>query len=394
MSKVRKVVLPLLVVGLSVGAFVLMIKFRRKVEALPVESPPPAVQVVALEREDYPIRIRSQGTIEAAVTVRLISEVDGKTVGISPGLEKGGFFTKGEVLVALDSRDYSLAVTRAEAQVAAAQLRVATVEAEAKIAMEDWEELGKDREASALLLRQPQLVDARSALAAAEADLSRAKLDLERTKIRAPFDGRVRAANVDVGQVIRRGEELASIFGIDRVEVSLPLPLAELEYLDLPVERTPEAFRVKPTKVSLTGRFGRQEYQWQGRVVRIGGEVDTDSRMVSVVVSIEKPYSSGATTAGPPLRVGMFVEAEIEGRTAKGVYVVPRVQLWENSRALAVDQQGRLRIRELQLLRADRERAVIESGFEPGDRLCVSAIDIPADGLEVRVVEAGEGGLE
>ena len=385
MSRWRKIVLPLVVVAMSYGAFELMVKFRQNVEANPVETPPPAVEVRSLEQVDYPFLIKSQGSVEAATSVRIISEVDGKIISVSPALKKGGFFSKGELLVEIDSRDFSLAVTRASAQVAAAKLRLVTVEAEAKIAIEDWKEQAREREATALLLRQPQLVEARSSLAAAEADLAQANLNLERTKLMAPFDGRVRMAVVDAGQFVRRGEELASVFGIDRVEVSLPLPLSEFEFLDLPTDRSQEAFQAKPTRVTLVGRFGAREHQWFGELVRVGGEVDVDSRMASVVVAVNHPYATGKGSAVPPLRVGMFVEAVIQGKTAKNVYVVPRVQLWENQKALVVDSEGKLRIRDLKILRADRTDAVVESGFELGDRLCVSAIDIPQDGLEVKV---------
>lgn len=387
MSKWRKIVLPLVVVASSYGAFELMVKFRPTVKASPIETPLSTVEVRPLDRVDYPFLIKSQGTVEAATSVRLISEVDGKVDSISTALKKGGFFSKGEVLVEIDSRDFSLAVIRASAQVATAKLRLVTVEAEAKIAIGDWEDQGREREASALLLRQPQLVEARSSMAAAEADLAQANLNLERTKLLAPFDGRVRMAGVDVGQFVRRGEELATLFGIESVEVSLSLPLSDLEFLDLPVERTRDAFRLKPTRVTLLGRFGAREQQWIGELVRVGGEIDIDSRMASVVVAVKDPYSREQNSEAPPLRVGMFVEAEIQGKTAKGVYVVPRVQLWEKQKALAVDQEGKLRIRDLDVLRADRTHSVIKGGFEVGDQLCVTAIDIPQDGIDVNIAE-------
>ena len=394
MSRFGKIVIPLLVVGLSCGAFVMMIKFRRTVVPKPIENSPPSVEVQRLERENFRFIVRSQGSVEAATSVRLVSQVDGQIVRISGALKKGGVFSQGEVLVEIDDRDYALAVTRASAQVATAQLRVATAEAEAKIALEDWEEIGGGDKASALLLREPQMLDARAALAAAEADLARAKLDLERTKIVAPFEGRVRSATVDLGQFVRRGEELASVFSIDRVELVLPLPLADFEFLDLPAERTAAAFEEKPTFVTLVGKIGRQQYQWQGEVVRVDGEVDVNSRMSSIVVSVTDPYRGGTTTATPPLKVGMFVEAEIEGRTSRGVYVVRRDQLWESDRALVVDSGGLLRIRNLDILRADRTHAIVQGGFELGDQLCLSIVDIPQDGIEVKALNSVEGESE
>ncbi len=389
----QKIILPILVLGVSLAAAAAMIQLRRTTKPNPIEISPPTVEALALERVDFPLVIQSQGTVEAATAIRLIAEVDGKVTAVSPALKKGGFFRQGELLAAIDSRDFELAKTRAAAQVAAAQLRMATAEAEAKVAAQDWQELGQEKEANALLLRQPQLVEAQAALAAAKADLEKANLDLERTRLAAPFDGRVRRAAVAVGQFVRRGEELASLFSVDRVEVRLPLPMADIRFLDLPAGAGHEGLRERPIRVVLVGRFGREEHRWQGQVVRVDGEVDVDSRMTAVIVEVKDPYTLGANTGAPPLRVGMFVEAEIEGRTAKGVHLVQRALIFENRQALAVDAEDRLRIRELQVLRTDRQWAVVESGFEPEDRLCLSAVDVPVDGMKINVVEAtAEGG--
>ena len=389
----RKVAPPVLALGMSAAALWAMVKWRRTATPNPVEIPPPTLELQALERVDFPISVKSQGTVEAATAIRLIPEVDGMVTAISPSLKRGGVFRKGELLVAIDSRDFELAVTRASAQVASAELRLATAEAEAKVAAQDWQEIGPEKEASALLLRQPQLAEAKSTLAAAKADWEKANLDLERTQIRAPFDGRVRRAAVDAGQFVRRGEELASLFGVDRVEVRLPLPLADLHFLDIPSGESSEDLRRRSIPVALKGRFGRREHRWRGHVVRVDGEVDADSRMVAVIAEVKNPYGAKDGT-NPPLKVGMFVEAEIQGRTAKGVYVVPRSLVLENRQALAVDAQSRLRIRELQILWADRQRAVIEGGFEPGDRLCLSAVDVPVDGMKVNVAGKEAGGEE
>ena len=390
MPMLRKVVPPMLVLGMSAAALWAMLKWRRTATPNPVETPIPTLELRALERVNFPISVKSQGTVEAATVIRLIPEVDGMVTAISSSLKKGGVFRKGELLVAIDSRDFELAVTRASAQVASARLRLVTAEAEAKVAAQDWQEMGTEKEASALLLRQPQLAEAKSTLAAAQADWEKANLDLERTQIKAPFDGRVRRATVDAGQFVRRGEELASLFGVDRVEVRLPLPLSDLRFLDIPPGESSEDLRRRSILAALKGRFGRREHRWQGQVVRIDGEVDADSRMVAVIAEVKNPYGAKDGT-NPPLKVGMFVEAEIKGRTAKGVYVVPRSLVLENRQALAVDAQSRLRIRELRILRADRQRAVIEGGFEPGDRLCLSAVDVPVDGMKVNVAGKEEG---
>ena len=94
--------------------------------------------------------------------------------------------------------------------VAQARLRLAQEEAEARVAQKEWEELGGG-DASPLTLREPQLEEARAAVAAAEANLETAERNLERTEIRAPYAGRIRNESVDLGQFVTRGGPVGSI---------------------------------------------------------------------------------------------------------------------------------------------------------------------------------------
>ena len=63
----------------------------------------------------------------------------------------------------------------------------------------------------------------------------RASLNLERTQIRAPYPGRVRTKNADVGQYVNPGSPLGHIYAIDYAEVRLPVSDDQLAYLDLPL---------------------------------------------------------------------------------------------------------------------------------------------------------------
>ena len=74
-------------------------------------------------------------------------------------------------------------------------------EADAAVARREWEQLGEGP-GSPLVLREPHIAEAQAAVTAAEAALEKARLDLERTEVRAPFAGRVRHKNIDVGQFV------------------------------------------------------------------------------------------------------------------------------------------------------------------------------------------------
>ena len=111
--------------------------------------------------------------------------------------------------------------------------------------------------------------------------------------------------------------------------------------------------------------------------------------MIHVVAQVRDPYGIEASGAPPPpLAVGLFVEAAILGREVPEVYVLPRIALREGSRVYVVDGEGKLRFRDVEVLRTERETVVVGAGLWSGDRVCISALEGAVDGMSVR--ERGE----
>jgi multidrug efflux pump subunit AcrA (membrane-fusion protein) len=85
--------------------------------------------------------------------------------------------------------------------------------------------------------------------------------------------------------------------------------------------------------------------------------------------------------------VGLFVEAEIVGRVVEQVVLLPRGALQQQGRVLVVDDEERLRFRDVDVLRAERENVVIGSGLSAGERVCVTSLPAAVDGMSVRIAE-------
>ena len=390
--KLKKAIIPVAIILVSGLATRALVRSRPQVETREVAPLAPLVRVIEVTRQDLAYDVTAQGTVLPRTETTLIAQVAGVVIRVSSSFETGGFFARGETLIELDPRDYQVAVRRARAQVAQAQLLVVQQEAEAEVAIEEWQDLG-DGEPSALVMRQPQVAQARAALEAARAELEKAELDLERTRVRAPFDGRIRVKRVDLGQFLSPGTPLATVHATDYAEVRLPVPDDQLAYLDLPFAyRT--AARTEGPEVTLRARFGRALHRWQGRIVRTEGELDSRSRMLNLVARIEDPYEPSTEDPDrPPLAVGLFVEAEIRGRPADNIVVLPRSALrpaGDGYQVLVVDGDSRLRFRDVEVLRLDGERAMIGDGLDEGAAVCVSTLDIATDGMKVRSSAAGE----
>jgi RND family efflux transporter MFP subunit len=316
-----------------------------------------------------------------------VPEVSGRVIWVSPSFAEGEFFEKGQVLLRVDPHDYRQAVVRTRAEVARTKLQLAREEAEAEVARSEWEDLGAGEAATALTLREPQLEDARASVASAEANLVTAERNLERTQIRAPYAGRVRRKNVDVGQFVTVGSAVATIYSVDFAETRLPLPDDELAYVELPLHYRGEKARPKGPRVTLKADFAGETFEWVGEIVRTEGEIDPASRMVHAVAQVKNPYGRGQDPARPPLAVGLYVEAEIEGVTAEGIAVLPRAALRGRSQVLVVTPEDRLEFRDVDLLRTTRQHVYVQAGLENGERVCVSPLEAVTDGMRVRTLE-------
>jgi RND family efflux transporter MFP subunit len=239
-----------------------------------------------------------------------------------------------------------------------------------------------------------QLGDARRASGVAEADISdayasleQAQRDLERTEILAPFDGRVREENVDSGEFVGRGNPVARIYATDYVEIRLPIPDDQFAYLDFPdPRRSGDGVTAEGPVVILRSAFAGQMHEWTGRVVRTEGAIDARSRMVHVVARVEKPYDEKDALTRPPLAVGLFVEAEILGPEAQNVIVVPRYAMRDASEVLIVDAEDQLYTKHVNVLRIDRDDVLVQGPLDPGERICVSPIQVVVEGMRVQTV--------
>lgn len=381
-----KVLLPvILLVGAAVLAGVIR-SARPKPDVHPPETPAPLVEVLEVSRRDHTFTVTAQGTVAPRAEIGLAAEVSGRVVRVSPELVAGGFFEKGDVLLEIERVDYEAAVAQALAQVRAAELRLAQVEADADVAREEWRKLGRG-DGSPLALREPQVAEAQASAEAARAAFAQAKRNLSRTRLEAPFDGRVRSEAVDVGQIVAAGSPVAQIYAVDYVEVRLPLASEALGFLSVPVHYRAGDETEEAPRVTLSGELAGRRHHWSGRVVRTEGAIDPTTRLTHVVARVDDPYGiDPAAPDRPPLAVGLFVDAVIEGRSVEDVHVVPRHVLRQRDRIWVIDADDRLHIREVDPLRVGRDVVVLDAGIEPGERVCTSRLDVPVEGMKVRVV--------
>lgn len=338
-----------------------------------------------LERCDYPIRLKSQGTVRAHYSTTLTALVAGRVVEIHPTFEDGAFFKKGDILLELDPSDLQAQVTGAQSRLARAEANLAREEARAKQARLNWEDIGYEEEPSPLVLREPQLKEARALVTAANAELEQAERDLQRAKVRAPFDGRIKRRSVGLGQAVNPTTPMGEVFATDIAEVRLPLSPSQLRFINLPT-REGDA----PIKVTLTDALGRkvpgETASWQAQIIRTEGALDEKSRELFAIARIDDPF--GLIEEKPELRIGQPVRAEIEAMVMEDVFVIPRNTLRGINLIYRIDpEQNRIIKTKIQPVWSNEEIVLVREGIANGDWLATSRLPYVSDGASIEIIQ-------
>jgi len=379
-----KFVLPLIIMALAILGVMLMGNLKPKAETK--NEPPTATPVVTAyaELRSVELSVTSQGEVRPRTEINLAAQVGGRVDWMASGFLEGGRFKKGQIIIRLDSAEYDLRVTQAEANVAQAQTVLTREISESDIAKRDWEDLGEGQ-ASALTLREPQMAEARARLASAQAQLGEAELQQNRTIVYAPFDGRVREKSVSLGDTVNAGQTIGRVYGVDIAEVKLPLTDTDMARLGLGIGFISTKSQPGPD-VELSATVAGEPHTWQGHIARISSSYDSATRVLFGYVEVVDPYGKGSD-GGVPLASGLFVNVKIDGREVVNSIVVPRTALRGSDTVYIANKDKTLSLRTVQVASSSKDMVVITSGLSSGERVIISPIRGVADGMKIELAD-------
>ena len=366
---------PIIIISISIIVFILMIRLRPEAKFEEPKIIPQLVETMVAYPSEVGSKISSQGTIRPEHEIFVTSELSGKVTWVSENFLDGAGFKIGDTLMKIEKRDYELALISTESSLFQARLALEREEAEANLASIEWKRVGKGN-ASSLTLREPQLAQARAILAAAEAAYEQSKRNLERTAIIAPFNGRVRKKMVDLGTNLIPGSRLADIYAIASFEVRLSIADKDIPFLGIPLDGRPIDSAIRP-EVRLSTSYGGNELNIKGSIVRSESEIDPKTRMISVIATI--PLSNSELG----FKVGMFVNAEINGLSFPGVTVVPRSAVKDDMIWVVIEEK--LRRKSVEVIRYEKDFAFISDGLSKNDRVLITRLSSYVDGMPVRL---------
>ncbi len=350
--------LPLLILSGSAAIAWLLISSRAELPRREAALVIPVVETMTVRPGPVPVTIHSRGTVTPKREIALVSEVSGRVVWVAPAFLEGGLVRAGDMLLRIDPIDYEVALSEAKAALASARLSLAEVQ---------------------VVVKRAAIEEAEARVAAAEDRLRQAEVDLENTVIQAPFDAVVDAKHADLGQFVTTGTALMTLLDTGIAEVRLPVLPSDLPYLTY--GRRPDG---SWHQAALTARFGKLEYRWQARLVRLEQRVDEQTRVSYVVAEVDRPYDE--SRHGQALTVGQFVEATIAGAAIDPAVRIPRTALHDSAYVFLVEE-GRLIRRPVELLRRERDSAIVGQGLTGGEQVLLSRLDLMVEGMPVAVGE-------
>ena len=389
MRKALVILVPLLILLVFVILGGGLNALKKKPEVKKRSRPVLAVRASIAVSDTVQLKVNVQGESRPRTEIDLVPEVAGKIVYVSPKFISGGLFAKGDVLYRIDPADFNVAVVRAEAAVARAQQILLREQSEGAIARLDWDDLGGGKEATDLTLRKPQLLEAQAGLQSAQADLDNANIRLRRAAVTAPFNGRVREKVADIGQYVNPGARLGRIFSTDIAEVRLALSDADIARIDLPLAYVAKS-RDAALDVKLSAIIGGKVRIWNGKIMRTDAAYDPQTRSMFAIAEVVDPYGKGAADGNYPMSPGLFVDAQIEGKTLEGVIIIPRDALRPNDKVYTVNQDGIAKIHDVDVLDTNPERAALLGGITPGALVIVSPMEQSQINYKFRALDVND----
>jgi HlyD family secretion protein len=271
-----------------------------------------AVEGAEVVRDTLVLSVSASGQAEAWRRATMTAEVAGRVERVP--VQEADRVAGGELLVALDSTDMQLALERAEA-------RLAQAEADYREKLLFDEDLAPDVRAE-----RERAQRLKSGLTEAEIAVREARLDLQRTRVRAPFPGRVASVNVVPGQLVSQGANLLTVVDLDPIKVEVQVLEGELAHL-APGGTAELRFSAFPDEV------------FTGTIRTINPIVEQQTRTAKVTVVV--PNGEGR------ILPGMYARVELEAQRIPDRILVPRSAILERDRRtmLFVYEDGRAKWR-------------------------------------------------
>ena len=323
------------------------------------------VKVVEIASADATRKLDYSGTVKARTEMNLGFRVAGKI--IERHVDIGDRVKPGDLLARIDPTDYELAVTTADANLAAAERQVET----AGFAMKRAEQLfakkfSPQADLDTATLSYQQAVATRDA---ARSSRRQAANQVGYAELRTDQGGMVTSIGADRGQVVAIGTPVVTVAVDGEKEIQIAVPESDISHF-------------KPGQPVAVGFWTDDRLRLDGKVRELSGSADPLSRTFSVRISLpEDPHillgmtaTVAATIAIDRPLISVPIEALAEKAGKKIVWVVNRDQATVHAREVEVTDFGPDGVR-------------VASGLQPRDLVVAAGTQFMTENLKVKLPE-------
>lgn len=409
--RMRKFLLPLVIIALGVGFAGYLRATRPPVERNPVRERVWIVSAMPVFLTSVQPMLRLYGEIVAGRKVDLRPLVAGRIVAVGAKFSAGGIVRTGDLLVQIDPFEYKSAVDERTAQLDEAKARLEEYLSELKA---ERRQIKGDKATLALrqrdALRKANLRargsgsvkssdDAKLALAQAEqkliareqsiarlgarakqqsaviarlkVSLERARRDLRETYLRAPFDGFLIEADGAIGKRVGVNDRIARLIDAKWLE-------AKFQVSDEEFGRLAAGGGYKNRAATVRWVTGGKTFSFPATIERVASQVDAKSGGVNLYARIAK------TDIATVLRPGIFVEVVIKDRAYEKVFRLPVSALHEG-RLVYVVVKGRLQARPVKIVARAGNDILVRGALKPEEKVLVSRFAEIGKGVRVEI---------
>ena len=378
----------------SVAVVVALKALKPEAEKEETTKAPLIVRVVDTVHKEQLVFSTFQGEVRAKTDIELVTQVTGKVTSVSDKFIEGGEFKAGETLLQIDDSDYLVALKSAQASVASAQVDLDIELATAATNAKEWRDLqGKPiEEANPLRLNKPQIDRATARLDAAKAELAAANLNYNRTKISAPFDGRIMSKSAELGQFMSRGASIGRVFATQTMEVRIPMTDVQISELGLTLGYSARTSGSLGLPATVSTLFGSEQHIWKGFVKSVDASVDSTTRLLFATVVVDKPFEQQEGQS-VPLVPGLFVDVQLSSPNKLAGLEVPRTAL-RNGNQVYVYNDNKLNIKNVKTVYTSKEMVILSedqaSQLVLGDKVITSPVPGAYEGMPVTLPEVAK----
>ena len=368
----KMIFIPVAILFVGFIIMMLLFSFRKEPPSAAQNEQVKMVQTKLVRLSDVTSYISGYGRVTSAQPVVLISEVNGTLVPGTVPFRPAQDFKKGDVLIKVDERQIRLDLNSTKSDLLNA---LSTVLPEIKVDFPDeyikWQKYFNDINYNASLAPMPEVQNQKIKLFLSRFNVYKLyfqirnlEIQLEKHFFIAPFNGSVISADLHAGSTVRIGSRLGEIINLDELEIEVPLPVQDVEWID----------REKPIKFTSSEMTGT----WYGKVKRIGKNIDTRTQTIQVFMSVQNSQKSD-------LFNGVFLEADIPGRTINNAVSVPRKLIYEDQYVYLVHNQ-KLQYRKVDIARRELDSVIIRGGLADNDTLVSEVMQGVAPGMLAQAV--------